>query len=329
MSERYDRVKEEILNALIQEYIRQNPGVSEQEVLYLAKDGKLVLSDLASVLAEMKVRKDFNQSLESAGKMYANLAIQENSRWQDCYDSAKHSRLMIDCLHSSPFNHFDQDTWTQEHHYIKRYESICARATVKVESSKDALAEIKKEGVRIQTPRGRMAVITYLQWLIDQMTALYRVLIKEVELGDQFEEHARRYIETAFETIEKNSTPFDLKPDIFNQIYKALEGDAKKTLHVESVSDLNRKLLIETKNSLNQAIGKLKKHTQVRRQQFQEMWTAISTLRDSVKKLEELNNLDRNGKMPPEDPDEEAAGTGSGGRMARFMNTLKSFGRKS
>ncbi|MDX9755867.1 MAG: hypothetical protein RBU29_18030, partial [bacterium] len=62
MSDILSRAKEEIKKALIEEYLRRHPGLDEQQVVMLYKDGKLLFSDLAAVMAEMKMRRNFEEA---------------------------------------------------------------------------------------------------------------------------------------------------------------------------------------------------------------------------------------------------------------------------
>lgn len=317
-SERYSQAKEEINKALIQEYILKNPGVREQDVIMMNQNGKLIFSDLSSVLAEMKVRKDFDASVIHTEKMTASLAVQENQRWQECYDSATQSKLMVDCLNSSPFNLFDQNQWSEEHEYLRRKESASAKATVKVEEQKQEIVKFRNEKVSIHSSRGRTAIISYLQWVIQQLRVLHQLLKKEIGYSELFETSASQFVEVNFESLKNETEPFT----ILNKIFQTLTGNQTPTIQFDDVSDLNRQVLVETKKTLSSAVDKLSKKVKDKRKAFQVIWTSITELTETVRGLEELNRLDaaEEAEIPPKKVLTEKSSTR---RMARFGQTRK------
>ncbi|MDP8246403.1 MAG: hypothetical protein P9L94_20130 [Candidatus Hinthialibacter antarcticus] len=315
-SEHYNQAKEEINKALIQEYILRNPGVREQDVIMMNQDGKLIFSDLSSVLAEMKTRKDFDASVIHTEKMTASLAVQENQRWQECYDSATQSKLMVDCLNSSPFNLFDQNQWAEEHEYLRRKESASAKATVKIEEQKLEILKFRNEKVSIHSSRGRTTIISYLQWVIQQLRVLHQLLKKEIGYSELFETSASQFIEVNLASLKNEPEPFS----ILNKIFQTLSGNQAPAIQFGDVSDLNRQVLIETKKTLTSAVDKLSKKVTDKRKAFQIIWTSITALTETVKGLEELNRLDADEKAAIQESINAKPLTR---RMARFGQSRK------
>ncbi len=323
MSQRYEIAKEQITNILIQEYCKQNPGVRENEVIVKCQDGVLIFSDMASVLAEMKIRKDFQKALENAGKMYSTLAAHENQRWNDCIESTEHSKMMVDCLHSSPFHHYSPLEWQEMHNYFNNQEQICAKATVRLEECKRKLAELKKQGVKIQSSRGRTVIIEYLNWVIDQLKVVHRVFKKEVEIGDVFAKKAKVFIDVKFQSLDKRSTHFRINMDDLNKLFKSLKGSKRESLELENVGRLNVDILMQTKRTLAKSVDEMKGHLQKRREQFQEIWSAISHMRSTVEAMEEMNRMEEEGKLVPEPVD--VGDTTPVQRMARYTQSLRNL----
>ncbi len=317
MSERYERAKEKIRKALVEEYLKQNPRVKEQEVIMLCKEGKLIFTDMASVMAEIKVRNNFTESMKNAEQMFANLAVHENQRWKECTVSADYSQLMIDCLSSSPFNHFDHYSRKKEHDYVDNQERICARATVKLQEKKEKLYEFKKEGINVRTPRGRSLVIEYLNWVIYQLKTLHNAFEKKVELGNIFAKHATNYINIIFEEISQKKVPFSIHLDDLRKVYSVLNRRNKTEDHIGEIAEANKNVLNETKKVLVSSIDNLKIHIEKRRIQFQEIWKAISSMKEVNSQIDKLNRLDAAGKMPPESAEHEPTVK----RMIRFTKS--------
>lgn len=323
MSLRYKRAKEEITKILIQEYCKQNPEVKESEVIIKCQDGVLVFTDIASVLAEMKIREGFQKALENAGKMYHTLAAHENQRWNDCIESTEHSKMMVDCLHSTPFHHFSPLEWQDIHNFLNHQEQICAKATIRLEECKKKLLESKKSGVNVQTPQIRGIVIEYLNWVIDQLKVMHDVYNKEVELGELFAKKAKVFIDVKFQAIETKAAKFQIDSADLDKIYKSMKGDKRISLNLDDVRQLNIEILEKTKNTLSDSVDEMKSVLKIRREQFHQIWNAITLLQDTVENMEKFNKQDQEGKLPPETS--QTTDTSTLRRMARYSHSLRNI----
>ncbi len=320
-NQQYERAKEQIITALIHEYMKKNPGTREQDVVMLNHDGKLIFSDLSSVLAEMKVRKDFDESVIHTEKMSASLAVQENHRWQQSCQSSTQSKLMVDCLNSSPFNLFDKQQWSAEHEFIRRKESASAKATVKVGEYKENIVKFRDEDASIHSSRGRTTVIYYLQWVIQQLRVLHQLLGKELELSDIFQTSASQFIEVSLEHIERESEPYS----VIDSVYQALTGNGLASVGVKGVGELNRKMLVETKKTLSSAVEKMLASVEDKRKQFHAIWASITTLTEAVKGLEELNRENASEQQHSTEPTKPVRNQDDNKtrRMARFSRASR------
>ena len=291
MNDRFSRTKEEITSALIREYVKQHPGIEEQQVVMLCKEGKLLFSDIATVMAEMKVNQNFELTMERSAKMVANLAIQENERWEDCCASTEHSRLILDCLNSSTFSCIDTLTWREGYNQLEREERDCAKITIYLEASKEKMAIIKEDEVEgLRSRKGKMILIEYLNNVISQLKVLHRALKKELELGTTFEKKAVEFIEVTFSRLERRPVPFKLETKNFNKVFSTLKNNDKSKIFDKEILDFNRDLLLETKNSLNSAVDELKSHNEKRREQFHQVWDTIVSIENTVKEIQVLDD---------------------------------------
>ncbi|RJP25795.1 MAG: hypothetical protein C4527_16480 [Candidatus Omnitrophota bacterium] len=316
MSKPFETAQEEIRNALVDEYLKQNPGVSKQEVIMACKDGKLIFSDLATFLAEMKITKGFSQSLENARSLFENLAIHENQRWKECCLSIEYSKLMLDCLVSSPFNYYDKVGWKRERDHLENQMRLGAKATVKLSTYKEQIIALRKNTDSIRTPSTRSVVIEYHNWVIYQLKILHQVYKKEVDLGDIFSDCASNFITVTFEEIRRKAVPFNLNVDEINTIYAVLKGNANANLGLDGIVELTANLLHRTRMALTQAVEEMKERIEKRRAQFEEIWKAISSMQEFVNKMDELNRLDAAGTQPP--PVEDHTLKKKSVRMARM-----------
>ena len=286
-NDRFSRTRDEITSALIREYIKQHPGIEEQQVVMLCKEGKLLFSDIATVMAEMKVYQNFELSMERSAKMVANLAIQENERWEDCCASSEHSRLILDCLNSSTFSCIDTLTWREGYNSLEKEERACAKITIYLEASKEKMVLLKEEDAGgLRSRKGKTILIEYLNHVVEQLKVLHRVLKKELELGTTFEKKSIEFIEVTFSRLERRPVPFKLETKNFNKVFSTLKNSDKSKIFDKEILDFNRDLLVETKNALNTAVDELKTHNQARREQFHQIWDTIVSIENTVKEIQ-------------------------------------------
>ncbi len=297
MTQRYEQAKEQITKILIQEYCKKNPDVNENEVIVKCQDGTLIFTDVAAVLAELKVRKNYQKALEHAGKMYSSLAAHENQRWKDCVESTEHTRMMIDCLHSSPFLYYTSNEWREIHEFLNEQEQLCAKITVYLEDCRIRLSQLKRDEIHNQFRSKRAVVVDFLNWVIEQLRVVHRVCKKEVEIGEHFAEKANQFIEFKFQNVEKQDANISLDYQELDRIYQSIKGDANQSLHLKYVRQLNIDVLRRTKQTLSNAVDELKAQLQVRREQFQQVWTAISQMNIVVDKVNELNQKEKSSQI--------------------------------
>jgi thioesterase domain-containing protein len=99
----------------------------------------------------------------------------------------------------------------------------------------------------------------------------------------------------------------------FNKIYQTLKNDKKvKLCEAESI-DLNKEMLLETRNSLEKAIDEMKEHTEQRRTQFHEIWDAVVSMERTIHEIDESNDPATSNNLPSKEKT----------RMARFSRTDK------
>jgi len=77
--------------------------------------------------------------------------------------------------------------------------------------------------------------------------------------------------------------------------------------------ELNKELLMETRNSLEKAIGEMKEHTEQRRTQFHEVWDAVVSMERTVHEIETSDDSATSSDLPSKEKT----------RMARYSRTDK------
>ena len=312
----FDQAKEKIRRALVYEYLKKHPGVREQDVILACRNGELIFTEISTVLADAELRKQSSHIFKQANSLFSELAIHRDERWLDCVESVKHCIQMIECLHSSLLSSFSNEERIQEERFVKSPERLCCRITVDIHEVIKELKLTRKMGFEHVSPKVRRLVLSYLQYVIDQLQVLFTVLNREIELGDIFVHKTESLLNLHWEKIQKKAIAFRVT-DLVN-LMKALRGDNRATL--ETSIELNQAILVTTKRSLEHAVDDLKKNLTQRRRQIQEIWVSISSLQETVKQVEDsLQTKPVGDSVSPEISPSPVK------RMVRFLNRFHLF----
>ncbi len=312
-SQVYDSAKEKIRKALVYEYLKKNPGVREKDVVLACRKGELIFTEISTILADVELRDQSNQIFKQANSMFSELAIHHDQRWRDCLESSQHSIQMVVCLHSSMFSYFDDDDKKEQEKFFNRKEGLCAQITVQIHQLSQDIKRMNIQKVSQDSVAKREILLQYLKRVVDQLEILHEMLSREVELGDIFSTQTEKYLDIQFKNIKKTYT-FNINQ--ITDIYKALKNDKRAT--IDASLQFNESILNSTKNTLLSAVDSMKKDLTIRRSQIQEIWMAISSLSDTVKQIESIQELDKEGKL-----DASISLSPNGNRMVRFMDRVK------
>lgn len=302
----FDYAQEEIRKVLVQEYIRNHPGVREQDVVIACKDGKLVFTQISEVLADTELRKQSGSIFLQANRMFSELAVHHDDRWKECVQSSQHCLQMIDCLHSSIFKHFSDLEWLRYQNLIKKIEGICATKTVQLHEATQKLAALDAEDASKPSLRTKSLVIDYLVLVIDQCKSLLAVFNQEMKIGDLFLNRAKEYMSLHDEWDLQGILAFSIE-----ETRKDLKGanvkQGGRRLRLDESYALNEKILIETKNALLHAIQDVKKKLDKRRKRIHDVWTAVSSMEETVSDIGQTNAHLTEKKTPLQNEDESTS----------------------
>ncbi len=280
--------QEEIRKALVQEYLRKHPGVREQDVVLACKEGKLVFTQISEVLADVELRKQSGTILLQANRMFAELAVHHDERWQECVQSTHFCKQMVDCLHSTNFNYFNDMQRYQKLNVIQRMEGICAAKTVQLHEASRKLAALDETERRINPRKVRPLVIDYLLLMIEQLKTLLSVFNQEIKLSDLFLRKANQQYATQHEEEIYSVGAFSID-ETRSQWENINTGTGKKKFDVNDSYYLNETILLETKNALLATVETIRHRLAERRKRVQQIWTSISEMQVTVSDMENEN----------------------------------------
>lgn len=290
--------QEEIRKALVQEYLRTHPGVREQDVVLACKEGKLVFTQISEVLADVELRKQSGTVLLQANRMFTELAVHHDERWQECVQSTHHCLQIIDCLHSSNFGYYTEMDRKHSQNSILRLEGICATKTVHLNDATQKLAGLNNPPKKANSLRAKSLVIDYLVLVIEQLKALLAVFRQEIKLSDLFLEQSRKYMEGHYDGRFDNAISFSIQETQKNW-QEASGNQLNRRYSLDAAYNLNEQILIETKNALMEAVQEIKTKLIQQRERIHKIWSAISSIEETV--------IDIQGDQPPQKQAKEIA----------------------
>ncbi len=312
----FDYAQEEIRKVLVQEYIRKNPGVREQDVVIACKEGEIVFTEISKILDDEEMRKQTGPVFLQANRMFSQLSVHCDERWQEGVHASQNCMQMIDCLHSSHFGYFSDVERYRYQNMIKRLERICASTTVHLHEAAQKLSFLQDSDIPLRSPRTKTLVFDYLLLVIDQLKILLSIYRQEIKLGDLFLEQAGKYMDVYFSDESNQAISFRISKT--QNILKSFYGDPKGSagISVQDSYEMNEQILLETKNALLEAVEILKNRLDARRKRIQEIWSSISSVQESADQLEK-NRMNDQAFVTLSDltPEEPANGFHSGNHL--------------
>ncbi len=277
----FDYAQEGIRQALVQQYVKDNPGIRERDVVIACKNGKLFFTDITSFLADDELKNKSGTNILQANRMFESLPVHNDENWQDSIESVSNSRQIIDCLHSSPFCVFTDIERIDHLNSIKNLESLCAAKTVHYNDISKKMSALKEDGISLVTSRARVVILDYLYAVIDQLKTLLTIFNYEVKIGNLFLKQSSKFLDMNLKDNHGDPASFDLSQ--INNINKTMSGNNR--LSIDDSLSFNENILIETRKTLLKTLQSMKKKLAQRRMKIQEIWADISALQQPIEEL--------------------------------------------
>ncbi len=306
MVDEYSNAGDQIKEALIDEFLRSNPGVARSQVVTRLVNGRMVCDTIDKVMAsasKLRIQKEDKEALQK------HLAVQEDERYQACQTAINSAKKIVNFLFASTFAAFDLTEKNENLNFLRRNERLVLDRSHNLHEIKKEFLQMMGGKINPTHARTKSEVSRYFKAVLEQLKAQHAIYKREHELGTRFSTNCRDFIKDNIASVKGQLKKTTLKT--VSQAYAIAKRESAAT---GGASDISREALEEALAEMDESLDK-------RRIQFQAIEKIIAYLEKLVKEIETSG-----GPAPKEtqngDPKPKKKGKG---RMAFAM---KLFGRK-
>lgn len=313
----YSRLKQRILEDLITEYAKTQPEIDKGELLKNQSYYQLSLYQIASLLAELKVKRLLDSSMLNQRNVLKSIAEDESQRWEDFSQTVRRIGMILNSL-SVPLKCIGEIDKQNRIHHLKAMERSFSNSIVSLIESKKTMNQIKKNRIKPNTSLAKTTFLDYFNQIVFQLKLLIKVFKLELNYGNTLLQHSPEVLDLLFTKLKNNPTSLHLCQEPLNRLYKSMMGNPQLNLGEEwKDSDANAAGgANEIKAKLESAAHALKSTLQDNRKKIDEWVRVIAT-------LEILSNaVENNDDKRIDDLVDRTAGGSGEPRMARYLNAF-------
>lgn len=276
MSKKDLKPDDQMIEAVVQDYLQRNPGMKRENLLVQTVGGKLVVRSIKkafssvskSVLEKQTASPQYPRFLEEISRSSAE-------RYESCRQSLQSTKQYADWISLPRFSTFSDGGHRKILESLKRLEQKFAQLHDALQDVKDRFSETINGGIKPDSDVIRAWVREYMEVLLDQLKCQRSILKVELKLGDQFAECAKRFLS---EGIPKEYNETD--PDFIKVLVKAVRILKN---HGIDVPVLSGSMDVKTFGAaLNQFANQLEE----RRKQLGELHQLIAQIETFIKQLQ-------------------------------------------
>ncbi|MFH1739154.1 MAG: hypothetical protein ABIH23_09105 [bacterium] len=295
-----DHIKE----ALIDDFLEKNPGVSRSQVVMRFKNGKPVFETIDRVMASMSIRMSRKHEQDLLRK---EMAVQDDERYQACKCSLENCKHLVDFLFTASFIAFGLVEKNAQTTALSRNERVIITSTdTKLNIRKDFL-KMMEGSAALARARIRSMILQYFRAVLDQLKSQKDIFSREYMLGNEMAENVRDFIKENIAAVKSQ-----VKQGTLKAISRAY-GVAKRVAG-QVVPEPNKISVDE----LEVVLGEMEPVLEKRRVQFHEIERVIAYIEKVVKQLERAE--EKNGQAVEEKPSKK--------KSRRMAFAAKLFGFK-
>ncbi|HPA47019.1 MAG TPA: hypothetical protein PLZ55_09315 [bacterium] len=266
------KVQDHLKEALIDDFIERNPGVTRSQVILRFKNGKPVFDTIDKVMASASVRVSEQQKKELLRKQ---MEIKDDERYKVCMESIRNSKQVVDFLFACSFVPFGLNEKNEHLNALKRGENIVVDRTHTKFNVKKEFLEMMSSDMRPNRTRIRDNMVLYFRAVLDQLKSQSDIFQREFDLGTRMNVSARDFMK------EKSSS-----------VKSEMDLATRKT--VASVYMMAKKVAGQTApkpekvtvSALEGSLAEMETILNERRSQIQEIRQVVELLEKLIKQLE-------------------------------------------
>ncbi|MFH1742710.1 MAG: hypothetical protein ABIH23_27200 [bacterium] len=259
-------------DALLDDYLERNPGLSRSQVVMRLKNGKPVFDTIDHVMGSLALKIPKKHEKELLDK---EIQVKDDERYQICKTSLESCKSIVGFLFTASFVQFGLPEKNDHMNTLKRHERIIVDRTHTKHHIRQEFLEMMHGTAALVRPRVRSIMTVYFRSVLDQLKSQSEILKLELNLGRDMSTNTKDYIKANVSKVKSNITPILAKA--LTRAYTVSKRVAGEVVPQPS------KVTIEV---LEAAIDKMNTVLDERRSKFDELVKIIAFLEKLVIQME-------------------------------------------
>lgn len=301
----YTYAAEQIKEGIINQYLKEHPGVQRSEIIAKTVNGKVLVGTIQETFKTMEGRNKLPDAKQIRNqKILDQLARGGDERYAECLQSISNSNQYIEWLSVSKNTGFSAQDKNDQEEYLNRQASVCSARALDLYEAKRKFVQTLKGEMKPSRSAVNTILMEYLQAVFGQLKSQKSIFTREVELGDRFSNAVMQFFNTQFSSVNARPNPAALRA--IARSIAILRDNQIQVPEIENPNDMK---------IFNGALCQLKDKLQKRREQFTNLQQLIEFLEKAIEGL----------KASLQEQEEEKSPNGDYRRMA--FSTRKDRGR--
>ncbi|HOJ59520.1 MAG TPA: hypothetical protein PK878_04475 [bacterium] len=309
-----ERFKQSIIN----EYLKENPGVRRDEVIERIHNGQVVIDTIDNVFQEISRRERITESFKDK-KLYELLQIEQDDRYKACLASIRNSERIIQYLFTSNYAPFGLAEKNQALNYLTHKERVCANWTANYYKATKDIFTLMMSHYTVPAAKVQGLISLYFTALHQQLLCQREIYMKELELIELFSRFSKTFVQTNAKIIQskiKSSPKKDLVVGMLKKACLVMNKNYSLNLPIKDKYEIDQFI-----SDLNQVDSSLSQ----KREEVEFLGKAITVLEKVVGYIEQYKT--QKIQSPPPSVPPSAPETKPASRMV-FLSRMKTlFGR--
>ena len=198
------QTSDQFKEALIDDYLEQNPGLHRSQVVLRFKNGKPVFDTIDKVMSSASVSMSKENQQELLRK---EMEVSDDERYQACSESITNCKQLVDFFFTAAFVAFSLAEKKETLNTLKRCERVILDRTHTKFNIKKEFLEMMSGGGKISRSRIRSIIVLYFRALLDQLKSQNDVYSREYDLGNRLGDFAKGFIKEKATAIQSEVKP--------------------------------------------------------------------------------------------------------------------------
>ncbi len=284
----YTYAAEQIKEGIINQYLKEHPGVHRSEIIAKTINGKILVGTIQETFKTMEGRNKLPDAKQIRDqKILDQLARGGDERYAESLQSISNSNQYIEWLSVSKNTGFSPQDKNDQEEYLNRQASICSARALDLHEAKRKFVQTLKGEMKPSRSAVNTILMEYLQAVFGQLKSQKAIFTREVELGDRFSHAVMQFFNTQFSSVHARPNPAAMRA-----IARSIAILRDNQIQVPDIKNPNDMKMF------NGALCQLQEKLQKRREQFASLQQLIEFLEKAIEGLKASMEAEGEEKSP-------------------------------